>query len=530
MLTLKDTMKEVELILEKTLAPTTFARRKTYIRRLITTANENQINFPCQELYSIFMQQAIDKSSIDIYASYHSLIAVVDKIADSQAIDPKGKMYNASIFKFATKDEIESYFKGISFPLTDKKESLLFVCSLMLENAKKWGSSDSTIYQYGLGVIDIIKYFEKNNESNYNFQLLQTYLNKLKTDYQNPNNWKYKLYRRTALMINEVAKTGSLEWRVYKNLPKWNIPLALLPVYNSYINQIRSKNLAIKTIRLHEYVFRNCLMATRIVLATELYEINSEAITKTLEFFKQKCSTHSLSTIIPILRIIFEYLYESGFVKNNLTYLLLNPSRHKIHTSSFLTQQEELALRSNFSSMTIRNKAIILLAMNLGLRASDICNLKLTDIDWKNDKIKIVQIKTKIPLILPLSAEVGNAIMEYILKERPQNNSINNVFLRSQAPFKQLSGIYMLIRKELIKINLPQGKPEGSHVLRKTMVYKLLKQKVQHQVITDILGHKSKETDKYYYTMEHDILKECSLIISDSIGLPPFCNKEIENV
>ena len=59
-----------------------------------------------------------------------------------------------------------------------------------------------------------------------------------------------------------------------------------------------------------------------------------------------------------------------------------------------------------------RDRAMILLALRLGLRKSDIVNIKLGDIDWKNDQISITQQKTGVPVTLPLLPDVGNAIME----------------------------------------------------------------------------------------------------------------------
>jgi integrase len=62
----------------------------------------------------------------------------------------------------------------------------------------------------------------------------------------------------------------------------------------------------------------------------------------------------------------------------------------------------------------LRNAAIIMLGLRMGLRASDIVNLNLTDISWKDSAISIIQQKTGVHLKLPLPVDVGNSLYRYI--------------------------------------------------------------------------------------------------------------------
>lgn len=79
------------------------------------------------------------------------------------------------------------------------------------------------------------------------------------------------------------------------------------------------------------------------------------------------------------------------------------------------------------SSLTKRNKAICLLLLETGLRSVDVCNIKLSDIDWNKDIIYIKQQKTRIALNIPLRYSYGNTIVDYILNERP--SVILSIFL-----------------------------------------------------------------------------------------------------
>ena len=78
----------------------------------------------------------------------------------------------------------------------------------------------------------------------------------------------------------------------------------------------------------------------------------------------------------------------------------------------------------------------------MGLRAVDIIRLKLTDIDWKKGEIRVLQRKTSVPAILPLTKDVGEALQEYILNWRPKCD-YQEIFLSpSSFPSFQRRGLH----------------------------------------------------------------------------------------
>jgi hypothetical protein len=88
--------------------------------------------------------------------------------------------------------------------------------------------------------------------------------------------------------------------------------------------------------------------------------------------------------------------------------------------------------------------------------------------------------------------------------------------LRKQAPYNKLTSVYPicseLLRHQQIKpVN---GAAAGVHLFRYTLVHRLLAAKVPHQVITNVLGHASKESDKPYLSMEESMLRMCALDLS----------------
>ena len=90
------------------------------------------------------------------------------------------------------------------------------------------------------------------------------------------------------------------------------------------------------------------------------------------------------------------------------------------------------------------------------------------------------------------------------------------VFVSEQAPFKKLESMYVVCSRLFTKADIkPVNRDsKGPHVCRHTLTHKLLLNKVPHQVVTDTLGHVSKESDKPYLSMEEQMLRECPLDLS----------------
>lgn len=116
--------------------------------------------------------------------------------------------------------------------------------------------------------------------------------------------------------------------------------------------------------------------------------------------------------------------------------------------------------------MELRDKAMLLLGLRMGLRASDIVNLKISDINWKDPSIQFMQQKTKSELVLPMPVEVGNAIFNYLTKGRPEAES-KYIFLRSAAPYTKVG---KGVCRDALCRALPQHSVPGLgfHAIRRT--------------------------------------------------------------
>lgn len=287
---------------------------------------------------------------------------------------------------------------------------------------------------------------------------------------------------------------------------------------------LQQRNLEPTYISLCEYTFRYSLKHAGIQSYEQLTKLNTEAISRILKGFSKSCSKNSLTTIIPILRTILRYLSTEHIIDQDYSGAIMMPFSQTMHLRSYIPAQEDKKLRQALEMEPVRNRAILLLALKLGLREGDICGLKLSDIDWRHDCIHITQEKTGIALCLPLLPVVGNALMEYILKERPKpEGNCPYVFLRKQAPYRRLKGAYHICSAFISRHNIQirNGQQRGLHLFRHTLTNRLLAAKVPHPIITDVLGHTSKESNKPYLSMEEDMLRMCALDLS-LIGEPDY--------
>jgi len=163
-----------------------------------------------------------------------------------------------------------------------------------------------------------------------------------------------------------------------------------------------------------------------------------------------------------------------------------------------------------------RDAAITLLAVTTGLRACDIVNLRLADIDWRGQTIGIVQQKTNNPLTLPLTDLLVGKLADYVLDDRPDSPD-DHAFLRCVAPHTRLAdhaSIYRVIADVFGKAGVTDVKA-GSRFLRHNAASRLLRAAVPLPTISAVLGHASSESTNLYMSTDRDRLLECVLDVPE---------------
>lgn len=265
------------------------------------------------------------------------------------------------------------------------------------------------------------------------------------------------------------------------------------------------------TSRIHRYVLSN--FAVRMDL--EHISWNSLSYNEVIGFISSE--TNASPQTVGCLRRFLRYAFDKGDITEDLTLLLksLKPHR-KEKLPSYYSQDEVSQLEASVPRNTRigkRDYAIMLLASRLGLRSSDIRKLQFGNLDWDKNEIKIRQYKTGMPLSLPLLADVGDAIIDYVKNGRAECRS-KFIFLSMNQPYRSLSAtaVSNIICKYFYKAGIEhKGKHTGAHALRHSLASFMLSEGTQLPVISETLGHESSESTMYYLGVDVDMLLKCSL-------------------
>ncbi|MHB8296867.1 MAG: tyrosine-type recombinase/integrase [Acidimicrobiales bacterium] len=167
-------------------------------------------------------------------------------------------------------------------------------------------------------------------------------------------------------------------------------------------------------------------------------------------------------------------------------------------------------------TVNARDAAITLLALTTGLRACDIVNLRLGDIDWRARTVGIVQQKTSNPLTVPLTDLLVDRLADYVLDQRPTSDD-DHVFLRAKAPRTGLAdhaSIYRVIADVFGEAGLADVKA-GTRLLRHNAASRMLRAAVPLPTISAVLGHASPASTDPYLTADRDRLLECVLDVPE---------------
>ena len=225
--------------------------------------------------------------------------------------------------------------------------------------------------------------------------------------------------------------------------------------------------------------------------------------------------------IVSALRVLFRFWREEHIVDDRFEELFDTYKTHKPERiPSYFAANEVMRIEQSVSRNSAngkRNYAMLLLASRLGLRASDIANLQFSDIDWDKNMITLTMQKTKKVIELPLLADVGNAIIDYLRHGRPKSDS-QNVFLSGNAPYVTATKnmVCAAINGIILRSGVDtSGKHHGPHSLRHSLASAMLNGGSMMPVISESLGHRSTQTTLAYLKIDIRSLQKCALPVPE---------------
>lgn len=155
----------------------------------------------------------------------------------------------------------------------------------------------------------------------------------------------------------------------------------------------------------------------------------------------------------------------------------------------------------------LRDRAVLLLLARLALRASEVAQLKFSDIDWRNGEISVCG-KGRRQESLPLPQEVGNAILLYVDKGRPSLDA-PEVFTTALAPYRPLTraAVTHIVRAALLRAGI-KAPINGAHVLRHSAATTMLREGASLAGVGAVLRHRSPMTTAHYAKVDFGLLSE----------------------
>ncbi len=252
-----------------------------------------------------------------------------------------------------------------------------------------------------------------------------------------------------------------------------------------------------------------------------LHTVKEEHIRRFIISMSQQMTDGSLKNVLSYLNEFSAFLHKEGLCDVNYIPLFSAKIRREYKIRSYLTDDELRRILAQIDTSTIRGKrdmAMIRLGITTGLRAVDIINLRLCDIDWMKGEIKLIQSKTGASVALPLLPEAGEAIKEYILSGRPESPS-DFIFLTTKYPVRKLAdgtslGYVFEKYEQLAGIRRAAFDGKGFHALRRTVARKMVISGVPITTISQILGHLELDSAKQYLSFDSANLKLCALDFS----------------
>jgi len=212
------------------------------------------------------------------------------------------------------------------------------------------------------------------------------------------------------------------------------------------------------------------------------------------------------------LRSLFKFLFWSGKTRRNLADSLPRVATSADHLPRYLKPEEIRrlieAVRTD-DAIGRRNYAMLLLMARLGLRAPEVIAIQLDDIDWRAGEI-LIRGKGKLHDRMPLPAEVGKAIVDYIRNGRA--GASRALFLSARTPhhrpFRNAQIVNTVLEDAFRRTGLkPPQKYVGSHLLRHSLATDMLRKGASLAEVSDVLRHRSRMTTTIYAKYDIDALR-----------------------
>ena len=255
--------------------------------------------------------------------------------------------------------------------------------------------------------------------------------------------------------------------------------------------------------------------------AVELRELSLSQIDGFLIAATRGFKRTSVGHVCAAMRGFLRYLYLRGVLPRDLREQVATPRLYSLEgvprALDWADVERTLAAVDRSELAGKRDHAILVVLAYCGLRAGEVAALRVDDLDWRHDTMRVRRRKCDTNDALPLLPTVGGALVEY-LKCRP-SSAHREVFLKLIAPAGPMSGagISRVARKHLLAAGV-EAAHLGAHTLRHSYAVQLLRKGFPLKTIGDALGHRNPQSTFIYTKLPTDDLRSVALEVTEVLG------------
>ncbi len=245
-------------------------------------------------------------------------------------------------------------------------------------------------------------------------------------------------------------------------------------------------------------------------------------------YMRDRARSLSRSTLCRVasdMRGFLRWLHMTERITLDLSRTVVAPSLYAFESIPSVVPAEDVrkvlaAARRDTSPKGLRDYAMLLLLSKYGMRAGEITALLLDDLDWRNEVIRVRHSKTGATSYLPLLADVGDAVLDYLQKARPAT-AFREVFIRCHAPYRPFqagSNISRLVQRRFEEAGVIGSGKCNPHSFRHARAVSMLRAGIPSKEIGDVLGHRSAASTTVYLKLATEDLRAVAMEIPTEVN------------
>lgn len=284
------------------------------------------------------------------------------------------------------------------------------------------------------------------------------------------------------------------------------------PLLEDFVRSMRSeRGLAPTTIKNYVW-FAQCFLRW----FSEQGRLFAEVSVLDVDAFIGQCAGNwgrvSMAGCAKSLRAFFRHVQRCGWCAAGIAEAIESPRVFKQEAlpagPDWYDVQRLIASSDTDRPKDVRDRPILMLLSIYGLRSAEVAHLRLDDLDWERERIRVFRSKQRRTQEYPLTRNVGEGILRYLKQVRPRSNR-REVFLRLRAPLVPLSpgGMHNLVSTRMARLNIASP-GRGPHALRHACAAHLVAQGFSLKEIGDHLGHRSAYATRIYAKVDLEGLRE----------------------